>query len=770
MDPATIILVSLSGSVLAWFITRFVPRHGGTLAALLPATLFIGLLTHWPTITADGSVRQAIEWVPTLGISFALNVDGFSFLFALLITGIGTLVTLYAAAYFADAPADVAARFVCLIAVFMTAMLGTVLADNLVVLFVFWELTGLTSFMLIGFEGAKPEARKAALQSLLVTAGGGLALFGAILLIGLEVGTFSLTEVAARSDELVASPYLPGIVVLLLVGALTKSAQFPFHFWLPNAMAAPTPASAYLHSATMVKLGVYLLARFDPILADLPAFGLTLVAVGSLTMVVAAINALRASGYKAVLAQSTVASLAILVMLIGLPGETAAVATVGFLLAHALYKAALFFCAGTAIHATHEPELRRIGGLVRFLPLTATAAIVASLSMAGLPPFVGFIAKEYLFEAQLESGSWLPILVAVLVNAVMVGIAGAVALRPFFLGRSRTREIHHGETAGLLVGPLTLAALGLAMGVTPGLMARPLVSAAASAIAGTPVEAGFSLWHGWTPMLALSACVVVLGSVLVWRWVAVQERVRQLQFLGVVDANAAYQASLDGILSLARLTTRTLQNGDLRRYASIVVVTVVAVLALVTVLNGMPSFRFGRPLEIAPIVVLVLALGGVAVAARAASLVSGLIGVGILGYASAVLFLMNGAPDLALTQFAAETLMLVIVMAVLLRVPTRVEPTRSRRERRFDAVVAAAFSVFVFVGLAAMLALPFDTRLTDEFAVTSYSEGQGRNVVNVVLVDFRALDTLGEIAVVGFATLAAWGLLRRRTHSKRTKL
>lgn len=763
MSLFAIVLLSLAGSVVAWRLVGTTGKIGGLVASALPAALFVAIASYWGTVTGGGVVEEDVSWVPSLGIGFSLRLDGFSFLFALLITGIGALVTLYAAAYFAKSPADVRARFIFLILLFMASMLGTVLSDNLVVMFVFWEATSLTSFMLIGFDATKPEARRAALQSLLVTAGGGLALFAAILLIGMELGTFSLSEVTQRADDLVQSPYLMAIIVLVLLGAFTKSAQFPFHFWLPQAMAAPTPASAYLHSATMVKLGVYLLARFDSIFAQVPAFGMTLVMVGSLTMMIAAFHALRSTGYKAILAQSTVASLGILVMLIGLDGEVAAIATAGFILTHALYKAALFFCAGTAIHATHIAELRKLGGLARFLPLTAAAAILASLSMAGLPPFIGFISKEYLFEAQLESG-WnaAPVAVAVLVNAVMVAVAGVVSLRPFLLGRDKISRVHHGETPGLLAGPLILALAGIVMGLAPGLVAARLIGPAAGALYGQPIDTSFALWHGLTPMLLLSALVVALGIVLAWQWDRLHDIIERWGWSKRLDADRVYHWVVDRVLDLARLSTRLLQNGDQRHYTLIVTITLVGTIAWVMARTGEAVFTFGDAILPVPTAILALGVIGALAAVRYVSLVAALIGVGVVGYGSALLFLLNGAPDLALTQFAVETLVLVVLMAVLVRLPTYAPPTRSRGERLVDAGLSVGFAVLIFVGLATMLALPFDARLSDYFGTMSYGEAQGRNVVNVVIVDFRALDTLGEIAVVAFATLGAWVLLRRR--------
>lgn len=763
MSPLGILLFSIVGIFAGYSLARL-PGAWRYLSALVPAALFIAFAAHLGPIAAGQRVTDALAWVPSLGVELRLVLDGFSLLFALLITGIGTLVTIYATAYFSGSTPGQRARFICLILVFMTAMLGTVLSDNLIAMFVFWEATSLASFLLIGFEATKAEARRAALQSLLITAGGGLALFGGILLIGMQLGTFSLTEISVRADELVESRYLTAIIVLVLIGAFTKSAQFPFHFWLPQAMAAPTPASAYLHSATMVKLGVYLLARFDGVFTDVPAFGMTLVIFGMATMLIAALNAIRATGYKEVLAQSTVASLGILVMLIGLDGPIASIAVCGFILSHALYKAALFFCAGTAIHATHIHELRKLGGLARFLPLTAAAAILASLSMAGLPPFIGFIAKEYLFEAQLES-SWnvLPVIIAVAVNGVMVAVAAVVSLRPFFNGKGKIQRVHHGETLGLLAGPLTLSLLGIVFGVAPDLMAQALIVPAATALQGAPVTVSFSLWHGLTPMLALSAMVVTLGILLAWRWDALHTAINRARLTRRIDADRIYHRCVDSLLGLARRTTAWLQNGDQRHYMLIVSVSLVLLAIYAVARIGDLSLTWsGGHLQVLPTVLLVLGLAGALVAARTQSLVTGLIGAGVFGYASALIFLMNGAPDLALTQFAVETLVLVVLMAVLVRLPTIAAPTRAKRERSVDAIVSVAFAVLVFLGLASMVTQPFDTRLSDFYAATSYLEAFGQNVVNVVIVDYRALDTLGEIAVVGFATLTVWVLLRRR--------
>ena len=756
------IVAALAGALIARPAASFLGRNTGWVMCLIPLAIFASLLMQAGQVASGGALTAQLAWVPSLGVELSFRLDGFSLLFGLLISGIGTLVVIYAGAYFAEKPSSEIGRFLGLILLFMAAMLGTVLSDNLIVMFVFWELTSLASFLLIGFDGHKEAARKSALQSLVVTGGGGLVLFAGILVIGMTMGTFSFTEVLARSGELVASPWAGTIAVLIMIGAFTKSAQFPFHFWLPNAMAAPTPASAYLHSATMVKLGVFLLARFDAVFAGMPAFGHTLVIVGSLTMIVAALQALRAEGFKAVLAQSTVASLGILVMLIGLTGEVAAVATAGFILAHALYKAALFFCAGTAIHATGEANLNRLGGLARFLPVTAVAAVLASLSMAGLPPFVGFISKEYLFEAQLASDwNFLPVAAAVLVNAVMVGVAGVVSIRPFYFKAERVSEVHHGETPGLLVGPLLLAAGGILIGLVPGPVAQWLIAPAASALYGQPVDVSFKLWHGLTPMLMLSALVITIGAVIVLQWTRIHNTLRHYDRFYAWLGDRFYHKALNGLLDTARLSTRVLQNGDQHRYTTIVLLTVIAGLAFA--FFAAPSWDFlageGR-IRISVVLVLLLTAAGAIATVFVRSLIAGLVAAGVTGFGSAVVFMLNGAPDLALTQTAVETLIVILMTAVLLRLPSRRRHSRSVNERRRDGLIATGFAVIMFVALASIGVTPVDLRLSEYFGETSYLEAYGRNVVNVILVDYRAIDTLGEIAVVALATIAAWGLLR----------
>ena len=765
MSPLAVLGLSALGSVLAISLVAANGRVAGGLAALLPAVLFAGLASHLPEIAAGATVVQGIAWVPALDIELVLRLDGFSLLFALLITGIGALVAIYAGTYFADAkPAD-RTYFLVLILVFMTAMLGTVMADNLIVTFVFWELTSLVSFFLIGFKPETRAARDAALQSLLVTAGGGLALLAGILLLGIAAGTFSFSGVLANGDTVIASPLFPAIMVCVLIGALTKSAQWPFHFWLPNAMQAPTPASAYLHSATMVKLGVYLLARFDQAFSDEPMFYLPLLALGGITMLVAALQALRSEGFKAVLAYSTVASLGTLVMLIGLRGPTAELAVVGFLFAHALYKAALFFCAGTVIHATGVAHLRSLGGLARHLPMTAAATVLASLSMAGLPFFAGYAAKELQVSATLTGGAlpWV-IGVGLVTNVVLIAVAGVVTLRPFFK-RAPVGELklRHGETLGLGLPAAILALTGFLVGVLPGLLASGLLEPAASVLAGETVTADLSALPGVTAKLGLTLAMLSIGLAMAWYWGPIHRRMKTHPLARVGSASRIYDRGLARLLAGAGTATRWMQTGSLRAYAAVTIaVTAAALVIAVAGIDGTILTEARGELAWRPYLLVILGfmVAGAGVAAFSRSLLASVIGVGMVGYAMALVFLKNGAPDLAFTQFSVELLFLVIMLALLLRLPIGGLLYRKPAQRPGDLMLAGTVGITLALAVIAVMSAPFNPRLSVCFGDNAYTEAFGRNVVNVILVDFRALDTLGEIAVVGFAAIAIWALLR----------
>lgn len=764
-----LLVAALIGSCLLPQVARIVGRGAGFIVALLPFALFAGFIALAPIVERGWVRGEGGAWAPSLGIDFTLRLDGFSFLFCLLITGIGGLVTIYSGGYLTNKSRSDRTRFLTLILLFMTAMLGTVLAENLLLLILFWEATSIISFLLIGFDHKSARARRAALMALQVTAGGGLALVAAALMIGAVIDSYSMAEAARRAPEIVASPLGVPILVAIMLAAFTKSAQFPFHFWLPNAMQAPTPASAFLHSATMVKLGIYLLARFEPLFAASSWGRNVLVATGCTTMIVAAIQALRAESFKSALAYSTMASLGILVLLIGLDGPRATVAMIGFLLAHALYKAALFFCAGAVLHATGQGALRSIGGLWRTMPFTAAACLLASLSMAGIPPFLGFISKEFLFEAQLAS-SWelAPLTIAVLVNAVMVGVAGVITLRPFFLQPSQPIVMLHRETLSLVAPPLLLALLGLTISLDPDWITRVAIRPAVTAVFGRPIEVDIAVWHGLTPMLALSGVVVSIGLLVTRFWERIHAFLRSRARLGRYALESLWDRSLVLLSRLATRVTGGIEHGDQRRYLGLVVAGFTA-LALWSVVAAGVTPRWpgaDTPLRLAEVLVGLTAAAGAVIAARTRTPLAAMVGVGLTGFAIAITFLLNGAPDLALTQFTVEALLVVLLTALLLALPLRRPDSRSRREHVVDAAIGTGFGAVILAALVDMAAGARPSAVATWFGDMSLVAAKGYNVVNVILVDFRAFDTLGETAVIAIAALLGHSLLGRRRHDR----
>jgi multicomponent Na+:H+ antiporter subunit A len=747
-------------AVFAPFVRRRVGDSAGWVLAVLPAGLTLYFAQFLGPVASGETFVFATEWVPALGISLSFYVDGLSLLFALLISFIGTFIVLYAGAYL-KGHADLG-RFFMFILMFMGSMLGLVLSDNVVTLFVFWELTSITSFLLIGFNHDKPRSRRAALQALVVTGGGGLALLAGLLLMAQIGGSMELSTLLANGDVLREHPWYLAVLILVLAGAFTKSAQVPFHFWLPNAMEAPTPVSAYLHSATMVKAGVYLLARMNPGLGGTEIWQIILMSFGGVTLLVGAILALRNTDLKLMLAQTTVASLGLLVFLIGIGEDYAIEAAMAYLFAHSMFKGALFMVAGSVDHGTGTRELGRLSGLGRVMPFTATAAGLAALSMSGLPPFFGFIAKEWVYKGTLD-GSLPLILTAVAItgNALMFAVAFLVGFKPFFGEPGDTPHKPHEGSLGLWVGALTLAVLSLFFGLFSGFAETYFVGPAAVAVAGIPLAVDLYLWGGFKAPVVASIITVALGAFFFWQsgrlsaWLA-----------RVIDAlwgpDKGYDQFMDGMIGLARWVTDVLQTGYLRRYMLVTFLTLAAVLVLPQV-----SLSDGFVLKTPPFDPLVWAIGLLAVVGTLAipftrSRLAAIMLMGVLGLSVAFVFLLFGAPDLAFTQLMVETLSVVILALVIARLP--VFGTDWRGKPRFvrDAVVAALIGGAMAYLLLSITATPLDLTLSEFFSARSYTEAYGRNIVNVILVDFRALDTLGEIAVVAIAGVAVLGLLAFR--------
>ena len=727
----------------------------------LPATALAALLALlW---AHELPLRASWPWVPAAGIELAFLIDGLAALMLLMITGIGTAVFVYAGGYLAGHPQQ--ARLYALLTVFMAAMIGCVTADNLFTLFVFWEITSLVSFLLVGFDHEQAASRRSAQQALLVTGTGGLALLAGFILLAQAAGTSSISALVGVVPQLPASPALVAALLLIFVGAFTKSAQWPFHFWLPNAMAAPTPVSAYLHSATMVKLGVYLLARLDPAFGHWELWEWTLKAVGSLTAAWGMVLALRERDLKRILAWSTVATLGTLVVLVGLRGEGATIAVGALLLAHALYKAPLFFVAGNVDHGTGTRVIDRLGNLRRAMPWTAAAALLAGASMAGMPMSFGYIAKDAILAAKQAGEAALFARAANTVfGAIAVAVAAVAAIRVFWRhpGANETPPAHEGGPA-LVLPPLVLALLGIVLGVFPFVVQDLIAEASVAMTPGTEAVAlALALEAG--PALASLAVTLAVGLAVFAFWDPLH---RALEWLGARLAPLAmaahYERALRAIPRLAAGCTRVLQHGALPGYVGMMVAAVV--LALLAVGGAVAAAWTWPPVSLPSVGVLagaLLVVAGALLALPQRDRLVLLLAAGLTGYGSALVFLFAGAPDVAFTQFVVESVFVVVVASVLMKLRLRGYGAGLVDDgpRAWRALLALAAGVGAAAWLLLSVATPFDAALADFFGTRSVPEAHGRNVVNVILVDFRALDTLGEITVVMLSLLAAWPLLQ----------
>lgn len=752
-------------------LARMSRGFGGWVCAVVPAGVALSLLILMPSISAGQVVAESRPWAPLLGIALSFRLDGLALLFALLISGIGACVFVYAGAYMhSDSERG---RLLAYLSMFMGAMLGLVLADNVLTLFVFWELTSIASYLLIGFDHHRAAARSAALQALLVTGAGGLALLAGLLMLADAGGSYELSELLTRGESIASDPLAGALTLCILVGAFAKSAQVPFHFWLPNAMEAPTPVSAYLHSSTMVKAGVYLVARLMPAFDQVPLWTTLLMSIGALTMVTGAVMAWRQVDLKRILAFSTVSSLGTLILLLGINTPASLIAAVVFVLAHALYKGALFLTAGIVIHQSGEGAVTRLAGLRRVMPLTAGAAAVAALSMAGLPPFFGFVAKELLIEVSLpEADAGMLTLAAVVVSAVLTAVVAVrVGLQPYAGRRSERLEHVDEGSPGLWLGAVILAGLGATLGLAPQLVAGSLIGPAASAMAGEHVPVTLAIWHGLTPAIGVSAFVLLAAALVYWKHARL-EWITAMKAPVWLTPSAWYEAAITGTTALAVMQTRLLQSGYLRSYVGVTILATGVATAWALVRPMWPALPWGPgpvwegDAHAAEIVLAALILAAAVAAARSQSLLASVALLGGVGYGLALLFAIHGAPDLAMTQFVVEALVVVLFVLVVHRLPVlRVGSSRVDRWRSMAVAAAAGLLMTTLVLASSQVEVP--ERVSTYFDERSVPDAHGRNVVNVILVDFRALDTLGEIVVLALAGLGVHALIRLKPRAGR---
>ncbi len=757
-----IVLLPFFGALLPGLMIQAGRNSCAWTTATITATALAGLLIHAPVIFAGGVVEYRLEWLPAIGLNFNLFLDGLGFLFASLILGMGLLIILYARFYLGRE--DPMGQFYTYLLLFQGAMVGIVLSDNVLLLLVFWELTSLSSFLLIGYWKHLPEGRQGARMALAVTGMGGLALIGGMLILGEIAGSYDLSVILQRKDLIQASPLYVPALILILIGCFTKSAQFPFHFWLPHAMAAPTPVSAYLHSATMVKAGLFLLARLWPVLAGTPEWFYIVATTGLVTMVLGALIALFKDDLKALLAFSTVSHLGLITMLLGFGSPFAAVAAVFHIINHATFKAALFMVAGIVDHEAHTRDIRRLGGLRRLMPLTFLLATLGSLSMAGFPLLNGFLSKEMMLEEAARTDwldrAWLVPALAVIGSALSAAYSFRF-MAHVFMGPERHDypSKPHDPPFGLWAAPAFLVALVIAIGILPAAVAGGLVALAAGAVTGGELPYySLKIWHGFTPALYMSMVATAGGLILLSAHGALDAIWRRMPR---PEAKIIFDAVIAWSVAGARAFTYAVHNGAMTRYAAVFALTV-GLCGAAAWVSGTPAAAVRQllPASFVPAVAWLLVLVATAgmVLFHRNRLVA-LILMGINGLIVSIAFAYLSAPDLALTQASVEVVTIILLLLALNFLPKATPRESSSGRRMRDATLA------VLVGLGAGL-LTLAIQLTDfsQPSISAYhlanskSGGGGTNVVNVILVDFRGFDTFGEIIVLGIAALVIYAL------------
>jgi multicomponent K+:H+ antiporter subunit A len=764
MNLLLLALLPFAGAALLGIVPNQRRRAAVAVAgAVTLVALALVLATAAPVF--EGQVlRWSIDWVPSLGLAMGFRMDGLAWVFALLICAIGALVVLYAAYYLSidDPPA----RFFRYLLLFMGAMLGVVLADNLLLLVVFWEGTSLASFLLIGYWSHRADAREGARMALTITGAGGLALLGGVLLLGHIAGSFELDTVLAAGDAIRSHPlYLPALVLVLL-GAFTKSAQFPFHFWLPHAMAAPTPVSAYLHSATMVKAGVFLLARLYPALGHSDEWFWIVSLTGLTTLLLGAYLAIFQHDLKGLLAYSTISHLGLITLLFGMDNALAVVAGVFHIVNHATFKASLFMAAGIIDHETGSRDMRRLNGLWKYLPWTGALAMVASAAMAGVPLLNGFLSKEMFFGAAVAAEGPRLIAIALPVGATIAGIFSVAYSARFIhdvffngepVGLDRTP---HEPPRFMRVPVEVLVVICLAVGVAPALTIGPLLAVAASAALGGPLpEYSLALWHGFNLPLLMSA-VALAGGVALYFGLQKFINLHRITLLPR-GGREAFRFFVERGIGAARAVTLALQNGSLQRYLMMLVGVAIAAGALPFVTSAGTIGRVAALTPAGPIATAFVAMGivfAIAAAALYRRRFVALLFLGAVGLVVAWVFVYLSAPDLALTQVLVELVTVVLMMLALHWLP-QASPPELRKAR---AMLHLAVALAAGFGAAALSFLvmtrPFDS-ISPYFLAHAVPLGGGANAVNVIIVDFRGFDTLGEIAVLGIAAIIIAALL-----------
>ncbi len=786
MPLILLVLLPFLGSVLAALLPANARNAESTLAGAIAVFCTVQVALCFPDVAAGGVLRQEIAWLPSLGLNLVIRMDGFAWMFCMLVLGIGSLVVLYARYYMSAA--DPVPRFFSFFMAFMGAMTGVVLSGNIIQLAFFWELTSLFSFLLIGYWHHRKDARRGARMALTVTGTGGLCMLAGMLVIGHIVGSYDLDHVLAAAEQVRSHPLYLTALVLVLLGALTKSAQFPFHFWLPNAMAAPTPVSAYLHSATMVKAGVFLLARFWPVLGGTEPWFWLVGGAGMCTLLVGGYAAMFQHDLKGLLAYSTISHLGLITLLLGLNSPLAAVAAVFHIMNHATFKASLFMAAGIVDHESGTRDIRRLSGLRTMMPVTATLAMVASASMAGVPLLNGFLSKEMFFAETVYINASPFVSIALPIAATIAGVLSvAYSLRfivDVFWGPRATdlpREPH--EPPHWMRVPVELLVLAcLVVGIFPSWsVGKYLAAAALPVVGGELPEYSLAIWHGFNTPLVMSIIAMAGGIALylLLRWQRKVGHVDAPPLMHRISGQRIFEGTMALLTQAGRAGRQLLSTQRLQWQMLWLVLASLAAGTMPLWTQGLQLGDRGT-LALSPTFVLLWVLGSICAVTAAWQAkyhrLAALTLLGATGLCVCITFLWFSAPDLALTQLVVEIVTTVLVLLGLRWLPRRDESLRgagvsqaaARARRLRDLLVTLAAGGGMAWLAFAMMSRPFADSTSTFFLERALTEGGGTNVVNVVLVDFRGFDTFGEIVVLGIVALTVYALLRRFRPARET--
>ncbi|UQZ59568.1 Na+/H+ antiporter subunit A [Bacillus subtilis] len=773
------------------FLAKYAKRvHTGWFVLILPVLLFIYFLPMIRMTQSGETLRSVLEWIPSLGINFTVYIDGLGLLFALLITGIGSLVTLYSIFYLSKEKEQLGPFYVYLL-MFMGAMLGVVLVDNVMVLYMFWELTSLSSFLLIGYWYKREKSRYGAAKSLLITVSGGLCMLGGFILLYLITDSFSIREMVHQVQLIAGHELFIPAMILILLGAFTKSAQFPFYIWLPDAMEAPTPVSAYLHSATMVKAGIYVIARFSPIFAFSAQWFWIVSLVGLFTMVWGSFHAVKQTDLKSILAFSTVSQLGMIISMLGVSaaalhyGHTeyytvAAMAAIFHLINHATFKGSLFMAVGIIDHETGTRDIRKLGGLMAIMPITFTISLIGTFSMAGLPPFNGFLSKEMFFTSMLRVthfnlfnvqtwGVLFPLFAWI--GSVFTFIYSMKLLFKTFRGNYQPEQLEkpaHEAPVGMLVPPVILVALAVSLFFFPNILSYSLIEPAMNSIYPTLLaghekfHVHISQWHGVTTELLMTAGIVVIGTIgylSLNKWKGIYKL-----FPSKLTLNRLYDKLLTLMEKGSYRVTKQYMTGFLRDYLLYIFAGFIILIGGAFAIKGGFSFKMEGMAKIGvyEIILTLVMISATVATVFARSRLTAIIALGVVGYTLALFFVIFRAPDLALTQLVIETISVALFLLCFYHLPKLRLKTKTRTFRMTNFIISLGVGIIVtLLGIASSSQRTKDS-IASFFVKHSHDLGGGDNVVNVILVDFRGFDTMFEITVLTIAALGIYSMIKTK--------